>query len=146
MRVFCHQSTWYWWYWCSRICAILLLWSQICESDAEGWNSSATSLRSLPSRSAARLVNGHYHEYRHHHNHRSKYGVWSNMIAVFYTHGTDLIFVTNITNYIRGEKIVKWRNFSFPCMTIVGKLKISPHMENFSTIDGVLLQFMPFYC
>ena len=22
-----------------------------------------------------------------------------------------------------------WGNFSFPCMTIVGKLKISPHME-----------------
>ena len=24
-----------------------------------------------------------------------------------------------------------WRNFSFPCMTIVGKLKISPHVEKF---------------
>ena len=23
----------------------------------------------------------------------------------------ELIFVTNITNYIRGEKIVMWRNF-----------------------------------
>ena len=44
---------------------------------------------------------------------------------------SDLIFVTNITNYIRGEKIVMWRNFSFPCMTIVGKLKISPHVEKF---------------
>ena len=44
---------------------------------------------------------------------------------------TDLIFVTNMTNYIRGEKIVMWRNFSFPCMTIVGKLKISPHEEKF---------------
>ena len=41
----------------------------------------------------------------------------------------DLIFVTNITNYICGEKFVMWRNFSFPCMTIVGKLKISPHVE-----------------
>ena len=41
---------------------------------------------------------------------------------------TELIFVTDITNYIRGEKIVMWRNFSFPCMTIVGKLKISPHV------------------
>ena len=29
------------------------------------------------------------------------------------------------------EKIVMWRNFSFPCMTIVGKLKISPHVEKF---------------
>ena len=43
----------------------------------------------------------------------------------------DLIFVTNITNIISGEKIVKWINFSFPCMTIVGKLKISPHVEKF---------------
>ena len=24
-----------------------------------------------------------------------------------------------------------WNNFSFPCMTIVGKLKISPHVEKF---------------
>ena len=40
---------------------------------------------------------------------------------------TELIFVTNITNYIRGEKIVMWRNFSYPCMTIVEK-------------------FMEFYC
>ena len=44
---------------------------------------------------------------------------------------TGLIFVTNITNYLRGEKIVMWRNFSFPCKTIVGKLKISPHVEKF---------------
>ena len=35
------------------------------------------------------------------------------------------------TNIISGEKIVMWRNFSFPCMTIVGKLKISPHVEKF---------------
>ena len=33
----------------------------------------------------------------------------------------DLIFVTNITNYICGEKIAMWRIFSFPCMTIAGK-------------------------
>ena len=45
----------------------------------------------------------------------------------------ELIFVTNITNYICGEKIVMWRNFSFPCMTIVGELKISPHVEPKST-------------
>ena len=44
---------------------------------------------------------------------------------------SDLIYVTNITNYIRGEKIVRYRNFSFPCMTIVGKLKISPHVGKF---------------
>ena len=43
----------------------------------------------------------------------------------------DLIFVTNITNYIRGEKIVLWRNFSFPCMTIVGNLNLFPHVEKF---------------
>ena len=41
---------------------------------------------------------------------------------------TDLIFVTNI---ISGEKIVRWRNFSFPCKTIVGKVKISPPMVKF---------------
>ena len=44
---------------------------------------------------------------------------------------TDLIFVTNITNYIREDKIAMWRNFSFPCMTILGKLKISQHVEKF---------------
>ena len=43
----------------------------------------------------------------------------------------DLIFVTNITNIISGEQIVMWRNFSFSCMTIVGKLKISPHVEKY---------------
>ena len=32
-----------------------------------------------------------------------------------------------------------WRNFSFPCMTIVGKLKISPPVEKF-------LQLMGFCC
>ena len=39
-----------------------------------------------------------------------------------------------------------WRNFSFPCMTIVGKFKISPHVEKFQynlwgfiTIYAVLL-------
>ena len=42
---------------------------------------------------------------------------------------TDLIFVTN---HIPGEKIVMWRNFSLPCMTIVGKLKISPQVEKVS--------------
>ena len=44
---------------------------------------------------------------------------------------SDLIFVTYITDIISGKKIVMWRNFSFPCMTIVGKLKISPHVEKF---------------
>ena len=24
-----------------------------------------------------------------------------------------------------------WRNFSFPCITIMGKLKVSPHVEKF---------------
>ena len=43
----------------------------------------------------------------------------------------QLIFVTHITSYIRGEKIVMWRNSSFSCMTIVRKLKISPHVEKF---------------
>ena len=44
---------------------------------------------------------------------------------------TDLIFVTNITNIISGEKIAMWRIFSFPCMTIAGKSKISLHVEKF---------------
>ena len=44
---------------------------------------------------------------------------------------TELIFVTNITNYICGEKITMGRNFSVPCLTIVGKFKISPHVEKF---------------
>ena len=46
-----------------------------------------------------------------------------------------LIIVTNITNYICGEKIVMWRNFSFPCMTIVGELKISPHEQKFRCLQ-----------
>ena len=45
--------------------------------------------------------------------------------------GKKLIYVTNITNIISGEKIVMWRNFSFLCMTIFGKLKISPHVKKF---------------
>ena len=44
---------------------------------------------------------------------------------------TDLIFFTNITYIVSGEKIVMWRNFTFPCMTIFGKLKISIHVERF---------------
>ena len=54
---------------------------------------------------------------------------------------TDLIFVTNITKIIGGEKIVLWRNFSFPCMTIVGKWKISPHVEKLWEILGYLGKF-----
>ena len=42
---------------------------------------------------------------------------------------SDLIFVTNITNNISGEKIVMRRNFIFPCMTM--KMRISPYLENF---------------
>ena len=57
------------------------------------------------------------------------------ILTTFWLHSgyipTDLIFVTNLTNIISGEKIVMWKNFSFPCMTIVGKLKISPHVEKF---------------
>ena len=44
---------------------------------------------------------------------------------------TDPIFVPNITNYISGEKIVVWRNFSFPCITIVGKLRFLHMWINF---------------
>ena len=43
---------------------------------------------------------------------------------------TDLIFVTNIINNISGE-IAMWRNFSFPCMAIVRKLKIFPNVKKF---------------
>ena len=31
-----------------------------------------------------------------------------------------------------------WRNFSFPCMTIMGKLKIFPHVEKFHMSPPVL--------
>ena len=48
--------------------------------------------------------------------------------------GSELIFVMNITNYIRGEEIVMWRNFSFPCKTIVGKLTILGNFGKFATI------------
>ena len=58
---------------------------------------------------------------------------------------SGLIFVTNITVYIRGGKIVMWRNFSFPSMTIVGKLQCYLHVEtfwemlgNFATIYALL--------
>ena len=60
----------------------------------------------------------------------------------------DLIFVTNITNYICGEEIVMWRNFSFACLKIVGKMKISPHEEilgNFENFWEILPQFMRFH-
>ena len=40
-----------------------------------------------------------------------------------------LIFVTNFTNEICGEKFVVWRNFNFNCMTDVEKSEISPHVE-----------------
>ena len=43
----------------------------------------------------------------------------------------DLIYVSNITNIINGEKIVMWRIFSFPCMAIVGKSKTSPQQFKF---------------
>ena len=56
-------------------------------------------------------------------------GSWGTWL-VFLPH-PDLIFVTNITNYICGEKIAMWRIFSFPCMTIAGKSKISLHVEKF---------------
>ena len=55
---------------------------------------------------------------------------WKQRWLLFFL-GADMIFVTNITNIVSGEKFVMWRNFSFPCMTIVGKLKISPHVEKF---------------
>ena len=60
---------------------------------------------------------------------------------------TDLMFVTNI---ISGEKIAMWGNFSFPCMTIVGKLKISPNVEKFQMFphdrNKQCVQLMGFYC
>ena len=42
----------------------------------------------------------------------------------------ELIFVTNITNYNRGEKTVKWRNFNF--------------LYRIRTIYGVSSKFMSF--
>ena len=76
--------------------------------------------------------------------------LWGGLRRIFELRGeeffvntqTHLIFVTNITNYIHGEKVVRWRNFSIPCMTIVGKLKISPHAKKFWEI---LPQFTRFH-
>ena len=58
---------------------------------------------------------------------------WTNatFASVLRDYHADLIFVTNITNIISGEKIIMWRNFSFLYMIIVGKLKISPRVEKF---------------
>ena len=42
---------------------------------------------------------------------------------------TYLIFVTNITNEICGDKFVMWRNFRFICTTDVEKSDISSHVE-----------------
>ena len=62
------------------------------------------------------------------HNMAGKYSPGQDMMDEYLSERADLIFVTN---YIRGEKIVMLKNFSFPCMTIVGKLKICPHVEKF---------------
>ena len=40
-----------------------------------------------------------------------------------------LVFVTDITDYIRGEKSVMWRNFKFLYTTDVEKSKIHPHVD-----------------
>ena len=55
---------------------------------------------------------------------------WKQRWLLFFL-GADMIFVTNITNIISGEKVVMRRNFSFPCISTVGKLKISPPVETF---------------
>ena len=41
----------------------------------------------------------------------------------------DLILVTNITNYIHGEKLSCGEISA--CITVVGKFRISPHVEKF---------------
>ena len=46
-----------------------------------------------------------------------------------HTHTDQTWYLSLIS--LSGEKIVMWRNFSFPSMTIVGKLAISPHVEKF---------------
>ena len=50
--------------------------------------------------------------------------------------GTELIFVTNITNYICGEKIVMWRNFG----------EILGNFENFWEILGVFATIYALSC
>ena len=98
-----------------------------------------------------------------------RFSFWPQLRKLGFHPWPDLIFVTNITNYICGEKIAMWRIFSFPCMKIAGKSKIYmwrnfrclPMTDvekseilhiwhlNISTcgvIDGILLQFMPFCC
>ena len=50
----------------------------------------------------------------------------------------DLIFVTNITKYIRGEKIAMWRNFTM--------YDNCGEIENISTCRKISVQLMGFYC
>ena len=52
---------------------------------------------------------------------------------------SELIFVTDITNYIRGEKIVMWRNFG-KCWKIFGKF-----WRNFGKFWKILPQFTRFH-
>ena len=56
----------------------------------------------------------------------------------------DLTFVTNITNIISGEKSSCGETSAFPVWQLWGNWKFLHMWRNFSTIDGVLLQFMPF--
>ena len=74
---------------------------------------------------------------------RNKQFQFDNWMRILIWDDPDLLFVTNITNYIRGEKIVMWRNFSFQCMTIVGKFW--EYLKDFGKCWEVLPQFMRFY-
>ena len=62
-----------------------------------------------------------YHDNHHHHDHYFRHGP-----SHEYDHSHSyLIFVTNITNEICGEKFVMWINLGFICMTDVKKSEIS---------------------
>ena len=49
----------------------------------------------------------------------------------------DLIFVTDITDYIRGGKSVMWRNFRFLNVTNVEKSEVSPHVKQYEVCTSV---------
>ena len=71
---------------------------------------------------------------------RNKQFQFDNWMRILIWDDPDLLFVTNITNYIRGEKIAMW---SFQCMTIVGKFW--EYLKDFGKCWEVMSQFTRFY-
>ena len=74
---------------------------------------------------------------------RNKQFQFDNWMRILIWDDPDLLFVTNITIHIHGEKIVMWRNFSLQCLTIVGKFL--EYLKDFGKCWEVLPQFTRFY-